>query len=162
MQRLRRSPTERPLAPRAPEALYDTSLASPQGITQMTGGCEEERVFVHRECYYTTASLLLQEARPSATGDGMAGHVRGDKTAIQQMVGLLQPPLMGCDMCDLAHAGQEVPTGQKNVARIHTPLNVGLMTVVGLIFNTRAVSRMPLPLRLMSTICSLIAGGRPL
>ena len=37
-----------------------------------------------------------------------------------------------------------------------------LMTVVGLIFNTRAVSRIPLPLRLMSTICSLIAGARPL
>src|SRR5215470_10831174 len=33
-----------------------------------------------------------------------------------------------------------------------------LMTVVGLIFSTRAVSRIPLPLRLMSTICSLIAG----
>jgi hypothetical protein len=29
-----------------------------------------------------------------------------------------------------------------------------LMTVVGLIFNTRAVSRMPLPLRAMSIICS--------
>jgi hypothetical protein len=37
-----------------------------------------------------------------------------------------------------------------------------LMTVVGLIFNTRAVSRMPVPLRRMSTICSLIAGARPL
>ena len=37
-----------------------------------------------------------------------------------------------------------------------------LMTVVVLIFNTRAVSRIPLPLRLMSTICSLIAGARPL
>jgi hypothetical protein len=37
-----------------------------------------------------------------------------------------------------------------------------LMTVVELIFNTRAVSRIPLPLRLMSTICSLIAGARPL
>jgi hypothetical protein len=37
-----------------------------------------------------------------------------------------------------------------------------LMTVVGLIFKTRAVSRIPLPLRLMSTICSLIAGARPL
>jgi len=37
-----------------------------------------------------------------------------------------------------------------------------LMTVVGLIFNTRAVSRIPLPLRLMSTICALIAGARPL
>ena len=30
------------------------------------------------------------------------------------------------------------------------------MTVVGLIFNTRAVSRMPLPLSAMSMICSLI------
>jgi hypothetical protein len=37
-----------------------------------------------------------------------------------------------------------------------------LMTVVVLIFNTRAVSRIPLPLRLISTICSLIAGARPL
>jgi hypothetical protein len=37
-----------------------------------------------------------------------------------------------------------------------------LMTVVGLIFNTRAVSRMPLPLRLMSTMSFLIAGKRPL
>jgi hypothetical protein len=37
-----------------------------------------------------------------------------------------------------------------------------LMTVVGLIFNTRAVSRIPLPLRLISMICSLIAGARPL
>src|SRR2546427_2500602 len=37
-----------------------------------------------------------------------------------------------------------------------------LMTVVGLIFNTRAVSRIPLPLRRMSTICSWIAGARPL
>src|SRR6516165_9353338 len=37
-----------------------------------------------------------------------------------------------------------------------------LMTVVGLIFSTRAVSRIPLPLRLISTICSLIAGARPL
>src|SRR5262249_24391775 len=37
-----------------------------------------------------------------------------------------------------------------------------LMTVVGLIFNTRAVSRIPLPLRLISTICSWIAGARPL
>jgi hypothetical protein len=38
----------------------------------------------------------------------------------------------------------------------------GLMTVVGLIFNTRAVSRIPLPWRLISTLCSLIAGARPL
>jgi len=37
-----------------------------------------------------------------------------------------------------------------------------LMTVVGLIFNTRAVSRMPLPLRAMSIICSLISGEQPL
>jgi len=37
-----------------------------------------------------------------------------------------------------------------------------LMTVVELIFNTRAVSRMPRPLRAMSTICSWIAGQRPL
>jgi hypothetical protein len=37
-----------------------------------------------------------------------------------------------------------------------------LMTVVGLTFNTRAVSRIPLPLRLMSTIGSWIAGERPL
>lgn len=36
------------------------------------------------------------------------------------------------------------------------------MTVVGLIRNTRAVSRMPLPLRLLSTTCSLISGNRPL
>jgi hypothetical protein len=37
-----------------------------------------------------------------------------------------------------------------------------LMTVVVLIFSTRAVARIPLPLRRMSTICSLIAGARPL
>ena len=37
-----------------------------------------------------------------------------------------------------------------------------LITVVGLIRNTRAVSRMPLPWRLISTICSLISGARPL
>lgn len=36
-----------------------------------------------------------------------------------------------------------------------------LRTVVGLLFNTRAVARIPLPLRLLSTICSLIAGVRP-
>jgi hypothetical protein len=56
---------------------------------------------------------------------GMEGQVRGDKTAIQQTVGLLQPPLTGCDMLGLAYAGHEVPTGQKNVTRIHIPLNVG-------------------------------------
>src|SRR5262245_36021588 len=37
-----------------------------------------------------------------------------------------------------------------------------LMTVVGLIFSTRAVSRMPLPLSAMSTMCSLISGLQPL
>jgi hypothetical protein len=37
-----------------------------------------------------------------------------------------------------------------------------LMTVVGLSLSTRAVSRIPLPLRRISTICSLIAGARPL
>ena len=37
-----------------------------------------------------------------------------------------------------------------------------LITVVVLIFSTRAVSRIPLPLRLISTIWSLIAGARPL
>src|SRR6516165_7880008 len=36
-----------------------------------------------------------------------------------------------------------------------------LMTVVGLSLSTRAVSRIPLPLRRISTICSLIAGARP-
>ena len=37
-----------------------------------------------------------------------------------------------------------------------------LMTVVGLIFSTRAVSRMPLPLSAMSTTCSLTSGRYPL
>jgi hypothetical protein len=35
------------------------------------------------------------------------------------------------------------------------------MTVVGLIFSPRAVARMPLPVRLLSTLYSLIAGARP-
>jgi hypothetical protein len=104
-------------------------LASQHGTTQMMRSCEEERrAIVHRGCYGTTASLLCQEARPNATGDGMEGQVHGDKTAIQQTVGLLQPPLMGCDMLGLAHAAHAVPTGQKNVVRIHTPLNVGSST----------------------------------
>src|SRR5215211_488221 len=37
-----------------------------------------------------------------------------------------------------------------------------LITVVGLIFKTRAVSRMPLPLSAISMIFCLIAGNRPL
>jgi hypothetical protein len=37
-----------------------------------------------------------------------------------------------------------------------------LMPVVGLIFSTRAVSRMPLPLRLRSMTCCLISRQRPL
>jgi hypothetical protein len=58
----------------------------------------------------------------------MEGQVQGDKTAIQPTIGLLQPPLRGCDRLGLVHAEHEVPTGQKNVERIHTPLNVGSRT----------------------------------
>src|SRR5262245_5910259 len=36
-----------------------------------------------------------------------------------------------------------------------------VMTVVGLTLKTRAVSRMPLPLSAMSTICCLTSGNRP-
>jgi hypothetical protein len=36
------------------------------------------------------------------------------------------------------------------------------MTVVGLLCNPRAVSRLPLPWTLIATICSLIAGAPPL
>src|SRR5215510_9857584 len=36
-----------------------------------------------------------------------------------------------------------------------------LITVVGLTPSTRAVSRMPLPLSAMSTICRLTSGNRP-
>src|ERR687895_1117394 len=35
------------------------------------------------------------------------------------------------------------------------------ITVVGLIFKTRAMSRTPLPFRLISMICSLTSGNRP-
>src|ERR687896_1332084 len=38
---------------------------------------------------------------------------------------------------------------------------ISSMTVVGLIFRTRAISRIPLPFRLISMICSLIWGNRP-
>jgi len=52
---------------------------------------------------------------------------------------------------------RSVPRGERRLFFFNA-----FMTVVGLICNTRAVSRIPLPLRLMSTICSLIAGARPL
>src|SRR3954453_6300753 len=38
---------------------------------------------------------------------------------------------------------------------------ISSMTVVGLIFRTRAISRIPLPFKLISMICSLIWGSRP-
>src|SRR5215210_6185380 len=38
---------------------------------------------------------------------------------------------------------------------------ISLMTVVGLIFRTRVISRIPLPFKLISMICSLIWGNRP-
>src|SRR5262249_27070656 len=57
--------------------------------------------------------------------------------------------------------GLEDHPSEKLHSSLPTPNNFPrrvLMTIVGLIFNTSAVSRIPLPLRLMSTICSLIAG----
>jgi hypothetical protein len=42
------------------------------------------------------------------------------------------------------------------------PFFNSLITVVGLAFKTRAVSRMPRPLRVISMICCLISGKRPL
>src|ERR671919_2925137 len=38
---------------------------------------------------------------------------------------------------------------------------ISSMTVVGLIFRTRAMSRIPLPFKLISMICSLTWGNRP-
>src|SRR5918999_2367231 len=38
---------------------------------------------------------------------------------------------------------------------------ISSMTGVGLIFRTRTISRIPLPFRLISMICSLIWGNRP-
>ena len=49
----------------------------------------------------------------------------------------------------LSHGRVEVGTGRS-------------ITVVGLICNTRAVSRTPLPLRLISRTCCLTSGKRPL